>query len=59
VSLLIPDNVDAKVTVKSAAVNINSSSGWSQEGQIYTQHATGPTLTIIVNMAAGNLLISK
>ena len=58
VSLIIPDGVDAKVTVESAAVNINHSSGWSQNGQDYIQDGNGYTLTVIVKMAAGNLLIS-
>jgi hypothetical protein len=56
-SLIIPENVNAKVTVEGAAVNINHGSGWSQSGQNYTQEGEGHTLTIVVKMAAGNLLI--
>jgi hypothetical protein len=58
VTLIIPGNVNAKVTVESAAVNINHGSGWSQSGKEYTQKGSGPALTIIVKMAAGNLLIN-
>ena len=57
VSLIIPQGVSAKVTVESAAVNINHGSGWSQNGKDYSQEGEGSTLTIIVKMAAGNLLI--
>ena len=57
-SLVIPEGVDAVVTVESTVVNINHSSGWSQNGQEYTQSGTGPTLTILVKMAAGNLVIT-
>ena len=57
-SLIIPKNVNAKVTVESAAVNINHGSGWSQHGKDYVQRGDGPTLTILVKMAAGNLLIA-
>lgn len=57
VSLLIPPDVSAKVTVESAAVNINPGSTWTQSGKDYLQEGTGPTLTFIVKMAAGNLLI--
>lgn len=57
VSLIIPEDVNAKITVEGAAVNINHGSGWSQSGQEYTQKGDGHTLTIIVKMAAGNLLI--
>jgi hypothetical protein len=57
-SLVIPENVDAVVTVEGAAVNINHSSGWAQNGQKYIQNGEGATLTIIVKMAAGNLVIT-
>ena len=58
VTLIIPRDVNAKVSVESAAVNINHGSNWSQNGNDYTQEGQGPTLTFIVKMAAGNLLIS-
>lgn len=57
VTLVIPESVNTKVTVESAAVNINHGSGWSQNGNGYNQKGDGSTLTIIVKMAAGNLLI--
>ena len=58
VQLIIPEGVNAEVTVESAFVSINHSSGWSQDGNDYTQSGEGPTLTIIVKMAAGNLTIT-
>ena len=58
VSLIIPEGVDARVTVESAAVNINHGSGWTQNGQKYVQKGSGSTLTILVKMAAGNLVIT-
>lgn len=57
-SLIVPEDVDAVVTVESAAVNINHGSGWVQNGQKYVQNGSGPTLTIMVKMAAGNLSIT-
>jgi hypothetical protein len=57
-SLVVPEEVDATVTVEGAALNINHSSGWAQNGQSYTQSGSGPTLTIVVKMAAGNLSIT-
>lgn len=57
-SLIVPEEVDAVVTVEGTAVNINHGSGWSQDGQKYTQSGSGPTLTILVKMAAGNLVIT-
>lgn len=58
-NLIVPDNVDARVTVESAAVNINRPSGWAQRGQEYVQRREGPTLEILVKMAAGNLNIGN
>jgi hypothetical protein len=58
VSLIVPEGIEADVTVESAAVNINHGSGWSKNGQKYTQDGSGPTLTIVVKMAAGNLVIT-
>jgi uncharacterized protein DUF2154 len=57
-SLVIPEDVDTVISVESAAVNISHSSGWAQNGQKYTQNGTGSTLTIVVKMAAGNLVIT-
>jgi hypothetical protein len=57
-SLVIPEGVDAVVTVEGTAVNINHSSGWSQNGEEYSQDGSGPALTILVKMAAGNLVIT-
>jgi hypothetical protein len=58
-SLVIPEDVETTVTVEGAAVNINHDSGWSQNGQKYTQSGSGSTLTILVKMAAGNLVITN
>lgn len=57
-SLVIPKDVNAVVTVEGAALNVNHSSGWAQNGQKYTQKGLGPTLTIVIKMSAGNLVIS-
>lgn len=56
--LVIPENVDARVTVEGAAVNVNHSSGWEKSNSTYTQNGSGPTLTIIVKMGAGNVTIT-
>ena len=58
VQLVIPKGVNAKVTVEGTLVSVNSSSNWSQNGNDYTQTGSGPTLTVIVKMAAGNLTIT-
>jgi len=57
-NLIIPKSVSAKATVESAAVDINHSTNWSQNGGLYTQTGEGFTLTIIVKMAAGSLSLT-
>jgi hypothetical protein len=57
--LVIPEGVHAVVTVESGAANTNTGPGWSQSGQIYTQEGNGPTLTILVNIGAGNLTLTR
>jgi hypothetical protein len=56
--LIVPKGLDARVTVEGGAINVNHSSGWGQSNHTYTQDGTGPTLTIIVKMAAGSVTIS-
>jgi len=56
--LVVPEGVDARVTVEGGPVNVNHSSGWGQSNHTYTQEGTGPTLTIIVKVGAGNVTIT-
>ena len=56
--LIIPENVNARVTVEGAAVNVNHGSGWGQSNKTYTQEGTGPTLQVIITMGAGNVTIT-
>lgn len=57
-TLVIPKGLDARVTVEGAAINVNHGSGWGQSDRTYTQEGTGPTLTIIVEMAAGSVTLT-
>ena len=57
-TLIVPEEVDAVVTVEGTALNITHDSGWTQNGQKYSQSRSGPTLTLVVKMAAGNLVIT-
>lgn len=58
VTIVIPEDVKSTVTVEGAAVNISHGSGWTQNGQKYTQSGSGPGIAILVKMAAGNLVIT-
>jgi len=57
-NLVIPEGVDANVSVEGGPVNVNHSSGWAQNNHTYTQEGSGPTLTVIVKMGAGNVTIT-
>lgn len=57
-NLVIPENLDARVTVEGGAINVSHDSGWGQSNKTYTQDGSGPTLTIIVKMGAGNVSIT-
>lgn len=56
--LVIPEGVDARVSVEGGAINVNHGSGWGQSNHTYTQDGSGPTLTVIVKMGAGNVTIT-
>jgi hypothetical protein len=54
----IPKSVHAVVTVEGGLNNVSTSSGWTKSGNTYTQDGTGPTLTFVVNMGAGNMTLT-
>jgi hypothetical protein len=59
ISLVIPQGVQAQVTVEGSLANVNVPQGWSKNGNVYTQSGSGPMLTILVQIGAGNLGISR
>lgn len=58
-TLVIPAGVPVQLTVESGLSNISVPEGWAKNGNIYTQSGFGPALTIIVEIGAGNLTISR
>ncbi|MFH1908986.1 MAG: toast rack family protein [Chloroflexota bacterium] len=58
-TLVIPAGVPVQLTVESGLSNVNVPEGWAKNGNIYTQSGSGPALTIIVEIGAGNLTISR
>jgi hypothetical protein len=56
-TIIIPQGVNAVVTVDSAMADVNFGSGWSQKGKVYSQISEGTTLTIMINMGAGDVNI--
>jgi len=57
--VVIPEGVNANVTMEGGLANVSTGSGWSQNGNIYSQAGSGPTLTFIIKMGAGNLTLTK
>ena len=57
-SLVIPADTAAIVKVSSGLSNIQIPSSWSKNGDTYTQKGTGPVLTIMIEMGAGNVQIT-
>lgn len=56
-TLIIPKSLNAVVTIDSALADINLDKGWSQRNNIYSQDGGDYTLTIVINMGAGNINI--
>ena len=57
--VVVPEGVNAIATVDSGASNVNAGSGWSKNGDVYEQKGTGPTLTFVIEVGAGNVTLTK
>lgn len=57
--IVVPEGVNAVVTVDSGVSNISAGSGWSQNGDVYMQTGEGPTLTFVIDIGAGNVTLTK
>lgn len=58
-TLIVPSNTAATVKVNSGLSNVQFPPGWNQNGDTYTQKGTGPALTIVIEMGAGNVQITQ
>ena len=60
VTLVIPAGVQAQVVVDGGLSNISTGTGWEKTGDnTYIQQGSGPAITIMVNIGAGNLTLSR
>ena len=57
--IVVPEGVNAEVSVDSGVSNISAGSGWSQNGDMYRQIGEGPTLTFVIDIGAGNVTLTK
>ncbi|HVF26553.1 MAG TPA: toast rack family protein [Anaerolineales bacterium] len=58
-TLIIPEGVDAKLTMDGGLTDINLGNGWTHSGNVYSHEGTGPTLDIVINMGAGNVTVKE
>jgi len=58
-TIIIPEGVDATLTMDGGLSDINLGNGWSQSGNVYSHEGSGPTLDIVINMGAGNVTVKE
>lgn len=58
-TLAIPSGIPVQVTVDGALSNVTYGSGWDKSGNVYSQSGTGPQLTVVVEIGAGNLTLTR
>lgn len=58
-TLVIPSGIPVQITVDGGLSNVTQDSGWTKNGNVYSQTGTGPQLTIVVKIGAGNLTITR
>jgi hypothetical protein len=59
VIIVVPEGVNAVVTMGGGASNVSAGSTWSKSGDIYKQKGEGPTLTFVIDIGAGNVTLTK
>jgi len=59
VIIVVPEGVNAVVTLDGGASNISAGPGWSKNGDVYKQAGEGPTLTFVIDIGAGNVTLTK
>jgi hypothetical protein len=58
-TLVIPSGIPVQLSVDGGLSNVTYGSGWTKNGSVYTQAGTGPQLTIVVQLGAGNLTLTR
>ncbi|MEW5828910.1 MAG: toast rack family protein [Chloroflexota bacterium] len=56
-TLIVPDGVNARLTIEGSLSNVTSGSGWDKDGNTYTHAGEGPLLTFVIEIGAGNLIL--
>jgi hypothetical protein len=59
VTIVVPEGTNAHVTFEGALTDVDLSGEWKIEGGDYVQEGEGPTLTIVITMAAGSVRLGN
>ena len=59
ITLVIPSGIPVQITVDGGLSNVTFGSGWEKNGNVYTQEGSGPQLTIVIGIGAGNLILTR
>jgi hypothetical protein len=57
-TMVIPDGLPVQITVDGGLSNVTYGSGWTHTGSKYVHTGSGPQLTIMIDMGAGNLTLT-
>lgn len=57
--IIVPEGVNAIVTVDSGVSNISAGENWTQSSDVYKQKGEGYTLTFSIEIGAGNVTLTK
>ena len=57
--IIVPEGVNATLSIEGGLTDINTRNGWSQSGTTYSHEGSGSTLTISVNMGAGSVTLKE
>jgi hypothetical protein len=57
-TLVIPQGIPVQITTEGGLSNVTHDSGWSQNSNVYTQQGSGSQLTFVIEVGAGNLVLT-
>jgi hypothetical protein len=58
-TLVVPAGVPVQLSVEGGLSNVSYGSGWTKNGNVYTQTGSGPQLTIVAHIGAGNMTLTR
>jgi hypothetical protein len=58
-TLVIPAGIPVQITFQGSLSNVTHGPDWERSGNVYTQAGEGPSLTIMIEIGAGNLTLTR